>query len=597
MKDSVRFGCFAAFWGDTSSAIGDILGGAEVDYLVSDYLSEVTMALLARARAEDAEGGYITDFVTTVAPVLQEVSRRGIKIITNAGGLNPAACARAVSAAAREQGIDLRVAAVEGDDLLARRDDVVAAAPTDMVTGRDVPRDPESLNAYLGARPIAVALDEGADVVITGRCVDAAVVLGPLMHEFGWKDDEYDLLAAGALVGHIVECGPQATGGNVTDWADVPGWDRLGYPLAECFPDGTAVIGKPSGTGGLVSVPTVAEQVVYEIGDPGAYLLADVVCDWRQVTLVADGPDRVRVSGARGSAPTTTYKVTATRTQGYRALTTAMFAGAGAAGKGRRMADALIERTRRIADARGLTALDRTSVEVVGSGQVMGRVPDPAATEAVVKIGVHSAERAVVEIFSSEFASMALVAQGMTGVFAGRPRVAPAIAVHHLLVEKATVPVRVRLGDRIVEVAVAGGSYAAQTTTPRLGDTPVAAPAGDTVAVPLLAIARARSGDKGDLANIGVIARRPEFETVLHEQLTPARVADFFAHLQPSSVDRWALPGLHAVNLVLRDVLGGTGGTSTLRYDPQGKSYAAMLLTLTVTVPSAWVEQRLVRAP
>ena len=224
MKDSVRLGCFAAFWGDTRTAIRDILDGAEVDYLVSDYLSEITMALLARARAKDPDGaGFVGDFISTVAPVLSEVSERGIKIVTNAGALNPAACARALSELARDHGIDLKVAAVEGDDLLAQRDQVIAAAPDDMVTGRPVPHDVGSLNAYLGARPIAAALAAGADVVITGRCVDAAVVLGPLMHEFGWKDDEYDLLAAGSLVGHIVECGPQATGGNVTDWASVPG--------------------------------------------------------------------------------------------------------------------------------------------------------------------------------------------------------------------------------------------------------------------------------------------------------------------------------------------------------------------------------------
>jgi hypothetical protein len=592
MKDSVRLGCFAAFWGDTRTAIRDILDGAEVDYLVADYLSEITMALLARARAKDPDGaGFVGDFISTVTPVLSEVSQRGIKIVTNAGALNPAACARALSELARDNGVDLKVAAVEGDDLLAQRDEVLAAAPDDMATARPFPHDVGSLNAYLGARPIAVALAAGADVVITGRCVDAAVVLGPLMHEFGWKDDEYDLLAAGSLVGHIVECGPQATGGNVTDWASVPGWDRLGYPVAECFPDGTAIIGKPDGTGGSVSVPTVAEQVGYKIGDPGAYLLPDVICDWRDVNLTQDGPDRVRVSGARGSAPTMTYKVTATHVEGYRALTTAMFAGMGAAGKARRMAEALIARTERLVATGQLTALDETSIEVVGSGQLMGRSADPAATEAVVKIGVHGADRAAVEVFAAEFASMALVAQGMTGVFAGRPRVAPSIAVYHLLVEKAAVPVYVSDGTGRTPVNVAAGVADARTATPPLTepDQPVAG--RETVRVPVLAVARARSGDKGDLANIGIIARRPEFEPLLHDQVTAARIGTFFAHLGPSGVTRWALPGLHAINVVLRDILGGTGGTSTLRYDPQGKSYAAMLLSLPVDVPSSWVAQ------
>jgi Acyclic terpene utilisation family protein AtuA len=606
MKDVVRVGCFAAFWGDTPSAIRDILDGGPVDYLVADYLSEITMALLARARAKDPQAGYIADFISTIAPVLPEVADRGIKIVANAGALNPAGCARALAEVVREQGLRLRVAAVEGDDLMPQRDAVLAASPADMVTGRAVPPGPQSLNAYLGARPVAAALAAGADIVVTGRCVDAAVVLGPLMHEFGWTDTDYDLLSAGSLVGHILECGPQATGGNVTDWAEVPGWDHMGYPVAECFADGTAVITKPAGTGGLVSVPTVAEQVLYEIGDPGAYLMADVSCDWREVRLTQEGQDRVRASGARGGPPTTTYKVTATRTDGFRVLTTAMLAGAGAAGKAARVGEAVLARTDRLCAARGVPGLRETSVEVVGSGQIMGGKADPAATEAVVKIGARSEERTALEIFSAEFASMSLVAQGLTGFFAGRPRVAPAIAVYHLLAGKETVPVRVRLEDEVFEVAIAPGSPAARTSTPPLPDPPLrdgpppdgprpgAPTPGATVEVPLLAIACGRSGDKGNLANIGLIARWPEFEPVLRDQVTAARVREFFAHLSPAAVTRWSLPGLHAINVVLDEILGGTGGTSTLRYDPQGKSYAAMLLTMPVTVPAGWLGQGLI---
>jgi Acyclic terpene utilisation family protein AtuA len=582
MKDVVRIGCFAAFWGDRPGAIQDILDGAQVDYLVADYLSEITMALLARARAKDPEAGFVADAVATLVPVLAEVAGRGIKVVTNAGALNPAACARALRAAVAEAGLTLRVAAVEGDDLLPRAAEVLAGSPTDMVTGAAVPDGPGSLNAYLGARPIAAALAAGADIVITGRCVDAAVVLGPLMHEFGWKDDEYDLLSAGSLVGHIVECGPQCTGGNVTDWAEVPGWENMGYPVAECFPDGTAVITKPAGTGGLVTPATVGEQVLYEIGDPGAYLMADVTCDWREVTLVQDGPDRVRASGARGRAATTTYKVTATHVVGYRALTTAMFAGAGAAGKARRMAEALLARTARLAESRGLGALSETSIEVVGAGDVLGSGRDDTAAEAVVKIGVAGPDQATLELFSREFAGFALVAQGMTGVFAGRPRVAPAIAVHHLLADKAATPVTVVLDDETFTVEIAPGSPAAVISTPVLDER---APGDTGEDVPLLRIATGRSGDKGNLANIGLIARGPELAAVLQEQVTAERVAAFFAHVLHGTVRRWAMPGLGAINIVLNEVLGGTGGTSTLRYDPQGKSYAAMLLTMPVRVP------------
>jgi Acyclic terpene utilisation family protein AtuA len=226
LKDLVRIGCFAAFWGDRPSAMQDILDGARVDYLLADYLSEITMALLARARAKDPEAGFVADAVATLVPALGQVVEHGVKVVTNAGALNPAACARALRAAVAEAGLSLRVSAVEGDDLLPRAAAVLAASPTDMVTGAAVPAGPGSLNAYLGARPIAAALGAGADIVVTGRCVDAAVVLGPLMHEFGWKDDEYDLLSAGSLVGHIVElpwscCSPpsRSAPSGPTSWA------------------------------------------------------------------------------------------------------------------------------------------------------------------------------------------------------------------------------------------------------------------------------------------------------------------------------------------------------------------------------------------
>jgi hypothetical protein len=591
MKDTVRFAASAAFWGDTPRAGAQVLRADGIDYLVSDYLAEITMALLARARAKDPTVGYVADAVQDLATLLPELHARGIKVITNAGALNPVGCAQALQAAADEAGLPLRVAAVEGDDLMPALEQMLAAQPRDMFTGEPVPAGVSSMNAYLGARPIARALDAGADIVITGRCVDAAVVLGPLMHEFGWRDDDHDLLAAGTLVGHIIECGPQCTGGIFTDWSAVPGWEEMGFPIADVHRDGSAVISKPPATGGLVSVGTVSEQIVYEIGDPGAYVMPDVVCDWRNVAVAQDGPDRVRVSGARGSAPTTSYKVTATFQDGYRAIATAMFAGWEAAGRARRTGNALVARTEQLLQEAGRAPLAEASVEVVGGGYMPG--VDGAAvagTEAVLKVGARHPDRAALEVFAQEFIPFGLVAQGMTGVFAGRPRVAPVFRVFHLLADKATTHVRVRLREETIAVAVAPGSPEPRTVTPTLPDPAPDAnrPSGDTVAVPLVRLAWARSGDKGDRANIGVIARRPEYLPVIREQLTAARVAEFFAGFQPGDVRRWELSGLHAINVLIEEVLGGSGGTSTLRYDPQGKSYAAMLLTVPMLVPSSW---------
>jgi hypothetical protein len=590
MKDMIRFGAWAAFWGDTSRAARQLLRVEDLDYLSSDYLAEITMALLARARAKRPTAGYIQDAVDTLAEIMPELHERGIKAVTNAGGLNAVACASALQQAADAAGVPLRVAAVQGDDLMSRLDEIVAADTRDMFTGERLPAELSSMNAYLGARPIAQALAAGADIVVTGRCVDAAVVLGPLMHEFGWSDEDYDLLAAGSLAAHIIECGPQCTGGLHTDWAAVPGWDDMGYPVAEIHRDGVAVITKPPNTGGFVSVGTVGEQILYEIGDPGAYVMPDVVCDWRQVRLEQVGPDRVQASGARGSAPTTSYKVTATYQDGFRAMSTAMFSGIEAAGRARRAGEALVSRTSRLMAEDGFGPLSESSVEVIGAGDTFGseRRTD-TATEVVLKVGVRHPDRAALQIFAGEFAPIGLIAQGMTGVFAGRPRVAPVFRVFHVLADKSSTPATVRLGDEVTPVNVAPGSPDAQLATPSLADAPVNGNRPRIgVTVPLRRLAYGRSGDKGDKANIGLIARRPEFASVIREQVTTERVASFFSHYAPGQVRRWELPGFGAMNFLIDSVLGGSGGTSTLRYDPQGKSYAAMLLTLPVVVPSQW---------
>jgi hypothetical protein len=586
----IRFGAWAAFWGDTPRAARQVLQTPNLDYLISDYLAEITMALLARALVKDPATGFVADAVGTLRAIMPELHQRGIKVVTNCGALNPDACAAALAREAEQAGVALRVAAVRGDDLMPRIEPIMASMPVDMFTGESVPEDVSSMNAYLGARPIAQALDAGADIVVTGRCVDAAVVLGPLMHEFGWKDDDYDLLSAGTLVGHVIECGPQSVGGIFTDWFEVPGWDNMGFPIADVQLDGTAVISKSPETGGLVTPGTVGEQILYEIGDPGAYVMPDVVCDWRNVRLAQVGRDQVEVAGAKGSAPTNTYKVTATYQDGYRAMTTAMFSGIDAAARARRAGEALISRTERLLKEDGFDPLTESSIEVIGAGDTFGaqRWTD-AAVEAVLKIGVRHPEKEGLQIFASEFAPFGLVAQGMTGVFAGRPRVAPVFRVFHLLADKAGVDVSIRIGEEVTQVQVAPGVDDARISTPSLDSPPDnGAPPATGVTVPLRRVAYARSGDKGDKANIGLIARRPEFAGVIREQITPERVAQFFRHYSPGTVTCWAMPGLHAFNFVIDSVLGGSGGTSTLRYDPQGKSYAAMLLTLPVVVPTAW---------
>jgi hypothetical protein len=349
----VRIGGASGAWGDSPGALAQLLG-AGVDYLMMDYLAEVTMSLLARARLKDPEAGFPPDFANYLKPVLPELARQGVKIATNAGGVNPAACKRMVEAAVAAAGLSLVVAVVEGDDVMKLTERLRAEGLREAVSGEALPARLLTANAYLGALPIKAAFDGGADIVITGRCADSALALGILMHEFGWAADDYDRLGAGSLVGHILECGPQATGGTFTDWDQVPDWFNIGYPIAECRADGSFVVSKPDNTGGLIVPGVIAEQTLYEIGDPAAYLLPDVAADFSNVQLTQVAPNQVLVEGARGRPPTSTYKVSATYQDGYRAVATVSIVGPDAARKAERTGEALIKRAQMLFTQRGL---------------------------------------------------------------------------------------------------------------------------------------------------------------------------------------------------------------------------------------------------
>jgi hypothetical protein len=587
----VRIGCGAGFWGDTAEGPRQLVESGGIDYLVLDYLAEITMSLLSRARAKDPHAGYAADFVDVISALVPELAARRIKVVANAGGVNPRACQAALAARLAEQGVSLSVGVVLGDDLLPQAERLRAEGVREMYRGEPFPSKPWSVNAYLGARPIAAALAAGADIVVTGRCVDSAVVLGPLLHEFGWAPDDWDRLSAGSLAGHLLECGAQATGGISTDWERVADdWDRMGFPIAECRADGSFFVTKPAGTGGCVAPETVAEQLVYEIGDPAAYVLPDVTCDWRDVRLAQAGPDRVAVTGARGRPPTAYYKVSATYQDGFRAMATLMIGGVDAARKAQRVGEAILARTRRAFAARGLHDYRRTDVEVLGAEATYGpHARIPGAREVILKIAVHHDDRAALELFSREIApSATAMAQGITGFAGGRPAVTPLVRLFSCLVPRPGV-------DEAVSVEVDGRPipYAPPVTpctaeAPRSHDQIAAEPVDAAAAVPLLRLAYGRSGDKGDTANIGVLARRPEYLPVLAAALTPEAVKAWFAHVCEGEVERYALPGLGGYNFLLHRALGG-GGTASLRYDPQGKAFAQMLMDMPVPVPAAWV--------
>jgi hypothetical protein len=592
MSKTLRIGGGGGFWGDTEHGAVQLVERGNIDVLIMDYLAEITMSLLARARARQPNAGFAPDFVTLMRRLAPTLAEKKIRVVVNAGGVNPLGCRDAVEAALKEAGVSLRVAVVTGDDLMPIADELRKEGSTEMFSGAPLPKNLWSMNAYLGAFPIAAALEAGADIVITGRCTDSALALAPLIHAFGWANDDYDRLAMGSLVGHILECGTQATGGITTDWQDVPGWDDMGFPIAECSADGSFVLSKPAGTGGLINRQTVAEQVVYEIGDPRRYILPDVVCDFSDVIIADTGPDQVRITGARGTPPTSSYKVSATYADGFKATGTMMIGGRDAAAKARKTAEAILARSRRLMTARNLGDFRRTSIEVLGAEDTYGAHARMAASrEVILKLAVHHDDKDACEIFAREFfPSATAMAQGITGFAAGRPKVAPLVRLHSLLVDKAKVTPWVTVGDRTFDVK---DRVPAPTTPP--ASAPAAAvarlPDGPLADVALIALAYGRSGDKGDSANIGVLARRPEFLTAIDASLTADAVRRYFAHIVTGDVERFPLPGLHGFNFVLHGALDG-GGVASLRHDPQGKAFAQMLLDIPVKVPAAWLAAR-----
>jgi hypothetical protein len=590
MTKTIRIGCASGFWGDSFTAAPQLVQKGNIDYLVFDYLAEITMSILARQREKDANLGYAHDFVTvTMAAIARDVAAKKIKVIANAGGVNPKACAKALEALLAKQGVALKVAYVEGDDVLPDLAKWKAQGVKEMFSGSPLPEKPISMNVYLGGFPIAAALAKGADVVITGRCVDSAVTLGACIHEFGWGPKDVDKLAGGSLAGHIVECGAQACGGLFTDWRQVPSWETIGYAIAEVSPDGTFVATKPEGTGGLVTVGTVGEQMLYEIGDPQAYMLPDVVCDFSQVKMEQAGKDRVRVSNAKGYPPSATYKCSTTYEDGFRVGNLVSIGGIDAAAKARRTGEAVLARMETILRQRNWGPFTETSIEVLGDEDSYGPHKHHLnAREAILKLAAKHTRKEPLEIMMRELTSSGTsFAPGTSGYAGLRPKVTPVVRHFSCLIAKKDVTVTVHVaGDGFpCAIDTAGGFDPKMIVRPR-----VELHADATAqSVPLVKLAYARSGDKGNHSNIGVMARKAEYLPYIRAALTEAAVAKWFVHLFEGGkgrVERFDLPGVGALNFMLYDALGG-GGVASLRNDPQGKALAQMLLEFPVPVPAA----------
>lgn len=592
MPTTVRIGCASAFWGDTSTAAAQLVSSGNLDYLVFDYLAEITMSLMAGARLKDPQAGFAGDFVEVLAPLLTQLSEQNIRVISNAGGVNPQACAAALQAACDQAGVQLKIAVLLGDDLQGQLKN--PADISEMFSGAPLPRMCVSTNAYLGAPGIVEALRLGADIVITGRVVDSAVVSAALVHEFGWSWHDYDKLAQAALAGHIIECGAQCTGGNFTDWREVPDYEHIGFPIVEVSADGQFLVSKPEGSGGLVTPLTVGEQMLYEIGDPQAYLLPDVICDFSQVKLQQQGKNVVHVHGAKGLPPTDKYKVSATYPDGFRCTASCLMAGIDAVDKARRVSQAIIDKTAEMFSLRGWAPYSETHVELLGSEATYGPHGQRRdSREVVIKIAVRHPDKRALVLFSKEIAQAATgMAPGLTGIVGGRPTVYPLIRLFSFLIDKSACTLQVDIAGERHPCALPDPVALDSADLPLAHQPPRPQGRADA-SVPLVKLAVARSGDKGNHSNIGVMPRHPDYLPWIAEALTTSVVVDWMRHvLDPllGRVERWYLPGTHSLNFLLENALGG-GGVASLRIDPQGKAFAQQLLEIQIPVPQSIAEQ------
>jgi hypothetical protein len=450
MKEKVRVASGQGFWGDLLTAPVDQVRNGPIDYLMLDYLAEVTMSIMQKQRARDAQAGYAKDFVSLMREILPDCVEKNVKVLSNAGGVNVAGCAEAIKDVASELGLSgkVKIGVITGDDILGRLDEFAdqGVEITNMETGEPLSeiRDKvQAANVYLGAGGLVEALDKGAQVVVGGRLTDTGLTLAPLMHEFGWKFDDWDLVSAGTIAGHIIECGAQSSGGNCQyDWKNIPDLANVGFPIVEAFPNGEFVITKHDGTGGRVNVQSVKEQLLYEMGDPKAYITPDVVADFSSINLAPDGADRVRVFGIKGNPKTDFYKVSIAYSAGWKAVGTLVYAWPDAYEKAKAADRVLRERLERL----GLK-FDLILTEFVGVNATHGHLtgePPADIPEVQLRFGVRGQNKADVERFTKELAPLILTGPpAVTGFAGGRPKVEEIMAYFPALIPKSLIETKV----------------------------------------------------------------------------------------------------------------------------------------------------------
>ena len=592
MKKMIRIGNAGGYWGDDPDALRRQLSGGPLDYVTMDFLAEITMSILRRQQLKNPELGYARDFVTQLEVCLPLIAAGGVKVITNAGGINPAGLGRKIQAMIRERGLSLKVGVVYGDDISGRLDELTRVGEkfTNMENGAAFAPVKDRIiaaNVYLGAEPVVAALAAGCDIIVTGRVTDTGITLAPMIHEFGWAMDDWDLMAAGIVAGHIIECGAQASGGNLTDWRDVRSFRDIGYPIIEMAPDGTFTVTKHKGTGGLVCAKSVKEQLVYEMGDPGQYISPDGVAFFDTIEVCELGPNRVGISGVRGGPAPEMFKVSMAYEDGWKADGEVLVCGPDVRDKAKVISDVFWRKAGH--------KFAKTNTALVGAGSIWPpHLVHCEPDEIYLRFGVADPDPKKIEDFAKALPALILAGpSGMAVSTRGRPRAQQVVAYWPALLR------RDRVAAEVLTLAVDESETQRRIEFPVRGDggEPVrsgirprpltgAAAMSKPKLVALRRLCYARSGDKGDTSNIGVLARSPRIYAWLAGYLTAARVKKFFGPMVRGKVTRYRLDNLEGFNFLLEGALGG-GGTTSLLVDPQGKTLSQALLQMEVEVPSS----------
>lgn len=594
---TLRIANAGGYWGDDPYALRrQVTGELPIDYVSMDFLAEITMSILQKQFARDPSAGYARDFIAQIDPLLEEILELGIKLITNAGGVNPRACADALFEVAAKRGLSLKVGVVGGDDVRQQLDELTL---DNMETGEplDDYRDKVlSANAYFGAMPVVEALKEDPDIVLSGRVTDTGITLAALIHEFDWSADDYDRLAQGIVASHLIECGAQATGGNFTDWEKVPSYIDVGYPIVEFEPDGAFVLTKHPGSGGLVSLQTAREQFLYEMGHPQVYITPDCIADFTTITLEADGENRVRVTGAKGAAPTDLLKVSAALEDGFKSAGSLIISGPDPRAKAETFAEIFWTRLSAELECEHLAPLEATHTEYIGDDAThKGLTPEHHVTEILLRLAARDHDKRKLQIFRKLLPGLILSGPAGVAVTGGAPSISNVVRYWPALIPQERAPANVAVyadgevvssKDRLEWPKTGGVS---EPVRELVDPYPSAEERGDDISVPLMAIAHARSGDKGDTANIGLIGRSGACYAWLRDHVSAERVRGWFEDSVHGEVHRYLVPNLWALNFLLDESLGG-GGTVSLHTDAQGKTYSQALLRCRVDVPSALLD-------